>query len=256
MTLLGRVANALSRVFPNHVRVMKRELQDYAFTNDAKVTVELASVDALAYGQVQPTPERLFLAALENDSLVERLTKKPEFAVEKLREALLVSLARPEVVAEARAVRPSPRYASVLAQALERSRRHQRAAIGMGDVLAGIASTEGEASRLAGPLAIDFAAFDTKLVEALASPATAGDTRVSVWTLDDTTSTMEDVMRILEHGFGISVRRAWHVMMTTHYEGHARVGTYSRADADAHLARAKSHAEARKSPLRFHVGKG
>lgn len=254
MSLIGRVASALSRVFPNHVRVMSAELAQYPFANDAKVVVELANQDALAYGQTQPTPERVFLAALENDRVVERLGLDAA-AAEKLREALLVALARPEITAEARAVKPSPRFARLLAHALERSRRNLRPDLSIGDLFAGIASTEGEASRIAAPLGIDFAKLDTKLVEPLAPVADANEPRVSVWTLDDEVSTMEDVMRILEHGFAISVRRAYHVMSTTHHEGHARVGTYSRAEAEAHLARAKGHADARRSPLRFHVGK-
>jgi len=255
MSFLHRAALALSRVFPNHVRVLTRELEAYPLATDTRVVMTLAQQDALVYGHLNATPERTLLAALENDALVEKLAARPGFHLEAMREALLLALARPDVVTEARAKEPSPRSAHVLAHALERSRRHMRATITLGDLLAAIASTEGEASRLLTPLALDFAAFDPKLVAPLAAPAGADDARVSVWALDDTTSRMDDVMRILEHGFQISVRRAWHVMMTTHHEGHAKVGTFPRAEAEAHLARAKSHADARKAPLRFHVGK-
>ncbi len=255
MSILGRVASALSRVFPKHVRVLSRDLDRYPLANDARVVMTLAEQDALVYGQLHATPERVLLAALENDLLVEKLGTQPGFALEKLREALLLSLARPEVVAEARAGLLSPRHAQVLAHALERSRRHLRPTISLGDVLAALASTEGETSRLLAALGLDFSAFDAKLTEPLAEKAGADDARVSVWTLDDATSTMEDVMRILEQGFAVPVRRAWYVMMTTHYEGHARVGTYARSEAEAHLALAKKHADTRKAPLRFYLGK-
>lgn len=255
MSLLQRAARALSRVFPKHVRVLSLDLEAYPLATDTRVVMTLAQQDALAYAHLNATPERTLLAALENDLLVQKLAERPAFGLEPMREALLLALARPDVVAEARAKEPSPRNARVLAHALERMRRHLRTTMTLGDLLAAIASTEGEASRLLAPLALDFAAFDSKLVEPLAPAAGADDARVSVWALDDTTSRMDDVMRILEQGFRIPVRRAWHVMMTTHHEGQARVGTYPRAEAEAHIARAKSHADARKTPLRFHVGK-
>lgn len=255
MSVLRRAALALSRVFPRHVHVVSRGFDGYPLASDTRVVLTLAQDDALAYGQIQAVPERVLLAALENDLLVGKLAERPGFRLEPMREALLLALARPDVVTEARAAAISPRHVQVLAHALERSRRHHRAEITLGDLLAALASTEGEASRLLAPLGLDFAACDAKLVAPLAPAANEADARVSVWTLDDATSRMDDVMRILEHGFGIPVRRAWHVMMTTHYEGHARVGTFTRAEANAHLARAKAHAEARRAPLRFHVGK-
>ncbi len=253
MSIALRAARALARVFPRHVAVLAHDSDAYPLASEVRVAFRLAQQDAIAYGQLQPTPERLLLAALENDPLVQAL-ERAGGRVEPMREELLFALASPAVAAEARALPRSPRLARVLAHALERSRRLSRAELTFGDVLAGLASTEGLPWRLRGGLALDYAAFDTPMREPLAAPADPGASRVSLWILNDDVSKMEDVMRILEQGLSMPVRRACHLMMSTDAHGHARIGTYPRAEAEAHRARAQRHADARSSPLQFHLG--
>jgi ATP-dependent Clp protease adapter protein ClpS len=255
MKLLERLARRLSRVFPNHVGVVSRTFEEYPLSNAARVILTLAQADARAYAQIQATPERALLCALEDEGIAAHIASLPGANVETLREALLLALANPVVSAEARSLRPSERLTLALGHALERMRRRGAEAISRGDLLAGLRATEGETARLLGPLGVDPAALDDSPKKPLPERADPTDATVTIYVLDDSVSTMEDVMRILEHGFAMSVRTAFHRMLTTHHDGHARIGTFARAQADELLEKADRHTKARGSSVRFFVGR-
>ncbi len=195
------------------------------------------------------------MCALEDEGIAAYLGSLPRANVETLRESLLLALANPIVSAEARSLQPSERLTLALGHALERMRRRGAEAISRGDLLAGLRATEGDTARLLAPLGVDPAVLDDSPKETLPERADATDATVTVYVLDDSVSTMEDVMRILEHGFGMSVRTAFHRMLTTHHEGHARIGTFPRAKADELLEKANRHTKARGSSVRFFVGR-
>lgn len=253
MGILVRAAKLLSRVLPQHVAVVERGFPDVPLAPDARIAVDVAQSDALASLQVHPLPERLLLAVLEGDAVVAGL---PEAHLATVRDDLLVALARPDLVKEARSVPLPSRTAAVLARAASQARRWGRPGATVGDLVAAIAAADGDAARAARMLALDPSAIDRRRAPDLAPAAEPSDAHLSIWTLDDAVSRMDDVAHVIRAGFEVTQRRALHVMMTTHGSGHARVGTYPRRDAEEKLARAKKHAAARSCPLRFHVGRG
>lgn len=253
MSFLDRVGSLLERAFPNHVFVSK--LERYPLATDAKVALILARQDALAYGQVHATPERVLLAMLENEPFADKIRARPGVALEKLREGLLVALAGPELSLESRSRRAPARLERVMGQALERSRRGGRTHVSFGDLLFGLAATEGRQAKLIDDVGVAYELLDPPQLETMPEAASDQDETVSVWTLDDDRSTMNDVMRTLERAFGLPVRHAFHVMFTTHECGQARVGTYPAATARVHLAKAREYTGERDCPLRFHVGR-
>lgn len=253
MSLLDRVGSLLERTFPNHVFVSR--IDRYSLAEDAKVALVLARQDALAYGQVHATPERVLLAMLENEPFADKIRARRGVELEKLRECLLLTLAGPELSLESRSRRAPARLDRVMGQALERSRRGGRSRVSFGDLLFGLAATEGRQATVVEDIAVAYESLDSPQLEIMPDAASEEDETVSVWTLDDDQSTMNDVMRTLERAFGLPVRHAFHVMFTTHECGRARVGTYSAATARGHLAKAREYTGERNCPLRFHVGK-
>lgn len=255
MRLLKRVAGLFARAFPNHVSVLSRTFEEYPLADETRVILTLAQQDALAYGQIHATPERTLLVALEDDGFASHVASRSGVgAIEALREALLLALASPKVAAESRAIPRSPRLTLTLGHALERMRRRGATKISRGDLLVGLASTEGETSCLLVERSGSAERLDEPTRSALPAPAGADAEALAIYVLNDDLSTMEDVMRILEQGFGLSVRRAFHRMMTAHHVGHAHVGTFSRREAEERLASAHRHAEARGSKVRFYRG--
>ena len=254
MTILRRAAGLLSRVFPKHVAMLSGTFDEYPRTPRVGVILTLSEQDAVAYGQIRATPERVLLAALEDEEVAAHVASRGA-TVEAWREALLVTLATPSVAAEARAVPRSKRLTLGLGHALERMRRRGAAFISRGDLLAGLASTEGETSRLLATLSVDLTRLDTETAQELPERASATEPRVAIYVMNDAVSTMEDVMRVLEHGFDMSVRTAFHRMLTTHVSGHAHIGTYPRAKANELLTKAERHADARSCKVRFYVGR-
>lgn len=259
MSLLERVAGVLSRAFPNHISVLSRSFEEYPLTVEARVILELAQRDAVAYAQIHATPERTLLAALEDDGVASFVAAQPGASLEAFRDRLLIALASPAVAEEARRVARSQRLMLTLGHALERMRRRGQNLMSRGDLLTGLAATEGETARLLAPHmkagGIEASGLDATPKAELPMEAQKGDESVAIYTLNDDVSTMEDVMRILEHGFDMSVRRAFHRMMTTHHVGQAHLGTYPRKRADELLEKASRHAAARRTKIRFFVGR-
>ncbi len=216
------------------------------------VLLTLAQQDALAYGQLHATPERVMLAALEDPGVSAHVAERGADP-ERLRSELLIALASREVALEARAIPRPERTQHTLGQALERMRRRGAQTLSRGDLLAGLATTEGATSRLLAALAIAPTELDSDAESPLPPAADAAAARVRVYVLNDDVSTMDDVMRILEQGFRLPVRTACHRTLATHHLGHAEVGEYSRSEATTLLDAAARHAKARGSGVRFFV---
>lgn len=254
MALLDRTARWLARTFPRHVTVPGHAFEAYPRAPRVGVLFTLAQQDALAYGHVHATPERVMLAALEDPGVAAHLAARGA-DLERLRSELLVALASSRVADEARAVPRPTRTQHTLGQALERMRRRGAKVLSRGDVLAGLAATEGATSRLLAALPIAPAELDADDEAPLPPAAAAGDARVRVFVLNDDVSTMDDVMRILEQGFGLPVRTACHRTLATHVLGHAELGEYPRSEADALLDAAARQSKARRSSVRFFVAR-
>lgn len=252
MNAVQWVARWLSRLLPRQERVHPWE--NYPLAPETRVILQLAAGDALGYDQLHATPERVLLAALEDEAVEAWLRDGTPGAVEAAREALLPVLASPAVAAEARAGAPSPRVGHMLSHAFERTRRRGATVMSRGDLVAGLGATEGETARLLAGCALR-AVLDVSPRDDLPEEAEVEDAEVAVYVLNDDTSTMEDVLHILAHGFDLPGRRAYHRMLTTHYRGCAHVGTYPRARAEERLANATRHAAERFCLIRFHRGK-
>lgn len=136
----------------------------------------------------------------------------------------------------------SPRCMKVIEATFERARRRGRFA-SRGDLFAGLVQAGGLAATVAAQLPFSYARLDDE-----GYPAPSGR---SVVLYDDSTTTMELVVRVLRDVLDQTDYRATFLTYRTHYLGKAEIGPFS--DAEERAERVRSMAREAGFPLRVEI---